>query len=394
MARKDSRPDTKLVTSGRHPEDNHGVVNPPVYHASTIIFPSVEAVAAAQKDPDNTVRYGRLGTPTTFALEEAIAELDGAYRAVALPSGLAAITCGITGFLETGDHLLVTDSVYAPTRNYCNTVLKRFGVETTFYDPMIGADIERLMRPETKLVFCEAPGSLTFEVQDVPAIAKIAHAHGARVAIDNTWGTSLYYRPLELGADIVIHAATKYIVGHSDAMLGVVSMTEECYRPIRDTFMAFGYSVGPDDIYLGLRGLRTMGVRLRQHETSALEIARWLDARDEVRKVFHPALPSCPGHEIWKRDFSGASGLFSIELGDYPQAAVDAMLNGMELFRLGYSWGGFESLMVNPKPAAIRTAMPWDDRGPLLRLHVGLEDIEDLKADLEAGFERLHAAAR
>lgn len=384
--------ETLLTTAGRDPHANFGIVNPPVYHASTVLYPSVAALEEAGKHPFEGVVYGRNGTPTTFALEEAMARIEGAHRSIAVPSGLAAVTGAIVGFVASGDHILVADSVYGPTRRFCTTMLRKFGVETTFYDPMIGADIARLMRPNTRLVYVEAPGSLTFEVQDVPAIARVAREAGAVVVMDNTWATPLYYRPFEHGVDVVVHAGTKYVVGHSDAMMGLISTSRETFETVRLAVATFGYHAAPDDCYLALRGLRTMAVRLRRHQESGLELARWLKQRPEVTAVLHPALPDCPGHDIWKRDFTGASGLFSIVLGDYSKAAVDAMLDGMRLFGMGYSWGGFESLMIRVKPELFRTARPWPAGRNVLRLHVGLEDIDDLKRDLEAGFARLAAA--
>lgn len=389
----DLRDDTLIGHAGCHPQDNHGIINPPVYHASTVLFPSVAALEEAVKDRFDRVYYGRYGTPTTFALEEAVAALEQGDRAIALPSGLAAIAATLTALLKAGDHLLMVDSAYEPVRKLCDRTLARFGVTTTYYDPLIGAGIADLITPETRLVYLESPGSLTFEVQDVPAIAAAAHAAGALVAMDNTWATPLFFKPFRHGVDISIHAATKYIVGHSDAMLGLVVTKDPHYRTIKTSAQAMGYAAAPDDCYLALRGLRTLSVRMRRHQETGLALARWLQQRPEVAKVLHPGLPDDPGHALWRRDFAGASGLFSIVLNPVPKAALAAMLDGMTLFGMGFSWGGFESLILPVRPEATRTATSWTAPGPTLRLHAGLEDPRDLIADLERGFDRLRAAS-
>ncbi len=390
---KFTKPDTILAVAGRDPEANFGIVNPPVYHASTILFPTVEKLHNRQ--PLDGIGYGRNGTPTQFSLEEAFAELEGAHRCVAVQSGLAAITGAVTGFVKAGDHMLVTDNAYGPTRRYANTILAKFGVETTYFDPMVGADIAALIRPNTKVVFVEAPGSQTFEVQDIPAIAEVAHKAGATVIMDNTWATPLFFRPFDKGADVVVHAGTKYVVGHSDAMLGLINCKDRAiFETVKTTCMAFGFHAAPDDVYLGLRGLRTMGVRLRQHQKSALDIAHWLKTRPEVDKVLHPALADCPGHAVYKRDFTGSSGLFAFTLkGEYTDEAEARMLDGMRIFGMGYSWGGYESLMIPGHPGAYRTANPWPEKKRIYRLHIGLEDVEDLRQDLADGLERLKANA-
>ena len=389
------KPDTLLTTAGRDPAKNFGIVNPPVYHASTVTYRTVAEMEEIGKTPFDKVYYGRHGTPTTFALQDAIAELDGGNgrRGIACGSGVAALDATIAAFVSAGDHLLVTDSAYDPTRRFCDQFLKKFGVETTYYDPMIGGGIKALLRPNTKAVVVEAPGSLTFEVQDIPAIAEAAHQAGAVVIMDNSWATPLLYKAFDHGVDVSVYSATKYIVGHSDAMMGIIVTSPETFLQVRKSVAMFGAAPGPDDCYLALRGLRTLGVRLRQHETSALKIAEWLRQRPEVAKLLHPAFPDCPGHEIWKRDFTGSSGLFSIILKPTSKAAVTAMLDGMRLFAMGYSWGGFESLIIPANPASIRTAVPWRAEGPLLRLHVGLEDVDDLIADLEDGFKRMAKAS-
>jgi cystathionine beta-lyase len=378
---------TRLVHAGREPARQHGFVNTPIYRGSTVLFPSVAALEANDQD----FTYGRVGTPTVKALEEAIAELEGGHRTLLTPSGLSAIATALLAFVAAGDEVLVVDSIYRPARRFCDNVLKRLGVTITYYDPLIGAGIERLITKKTKVVFTESPGSQTFEVQDIPAIAKAAHAAGAVVILDNTWATPLYFKSFAHGADVSIQAATKYIVGHADAMLGAITTTEETTPAVAKTHEDLGLCPGPEDVYLGLRGLRSLGVRLERHQKSGLELARWLAERPEVARVLHPALPSHPGHALWKRDFTGASGLFSIVLKPVSHARLAAMLDGLELFGMGYSWGGFESLILPFDPRAYRTATTWQAEGPAVRLHVGLEDVDDLKADLDAGFARLRA---
>jgi cystathionine beta-lyase len=389
MRSKSKKPDTLLTHAGSAPEANHGVVNPPVYHASTILHPSVAALEAAQKNRYNQVTYGRFGTPTQFAFEEAVAAVEGGHRAIAFPSGAAACFAALLAFLKAGDHVLIPDTVYGPVRSFATGFLTRFGVQASFYDPLIGRGIVALLQPETRAIYLESPGSHTFEIQDVPAIVAVAKARGLHTMIDNTWAAPLFFKPLALGVDVEMIAATKYIVGHSDAMMGVAVCTEESFMPVREMATLLGTHAAPDDCYLALRGLRTAGVRMRQHEAQALALARWLEQRPEVTRVLHPAFESCPGHALWRRDFTGSSGLFSIVLRhDIPKAAIDAMLDGMELFGMGASWGGFESLILPGHPERLRTVRPWQD-GPLLRLHAGLEDLQDLIADLERGFARL-----
>jgi cysteine-S-conjugate beta-lyase len=384
---------TKLINAGRNPEANFGIVNPPVYHASTVLFPTVEALEQGTANRYEGVYYGLNGTPTTFALQEAIAELEGYPHCVAVPSGLAAICAALLAFLEKGDHLLMVDSVYGPTRRFCDGMLKRFGIETTYYDPMIGASIAEIMRSETKVVFTESPGSLSFEVQDLPAIVKAAHAGGAKVILDNTWAAGIYLSAPDMGVDVSLQAVTKYIGGHSDVMLGSIAMNEDDYMSIRDSVRDLGYGAAPDDCFLALRGLRTMNARLPIHQDNALKLANWLNERPEVERVLHPALPSCLGHEIWKRDFTGSSGLFGFVLKEkFVRDNVCAMLDDMKLFKMGYSWGGFESLIVPYGTTPPRSAQPWAS-GQLLRVHAGLEAVEDLLADLEEGFIRLRATS-
>jgi cystathionine beta-lyase len=385
--------DTRLVHAGRDPERQFGFVNPPVYRGSTIIFPTMAEFETRNARKYTGIPYGLHGTPTNFALAAALAELSGGFRTLLASSGLAAVAQTLTAFLQTGDHLLIADSVYGPTREFCSTVLSRFGVDVEFYDPLIGAGIAASIRDRTRVVYCESPGSLTFEVQDVPAIAAAARARGAVVILDNTWATPLYYRAFERGVDVEIQAATKYLAGHSDLLLGAVTTRDEAlFRVVKDGSAAFGDCVVPDVCYEALRGLRTLGVRLRQHERSAMLIADWLAARPEVARVLHPALPADPGHALWRRDFTGASSLLGVLLRTSFEPAVAAMIEGMRLFKIGASFGGFESLIVPARPPAARTARPWREPGFLLRLHVGLEAVDDLVADLEDGFARLHAA--
>jgi cystathionine beta-lyase len=392
MSSRALKPDTLLAHLGRDPKAQHGAVNPPVYHASTILYKDVESLRGAKaiRFHRNSVTYGRSGTPTTFALQDAVAELEGGYGAIAVSSGLAAVTASIMALVEAGDHILVTDSVYGPARAFCDSVLARFGVETSYYDPLIGSGIAALIRENTRLVFTESPGSQTFEVQDIPAIAEAAHAAGAAVLMDNTWGTPLYCKPFNLGVDVSIHAGTKYIVGHSDAMLGMIVTSEAYYEKVRRGVMSLGHSAAPDDVYLGLRGFRTLSVRLERHHRTGVALATWLSERPEVARVMHPALPGDPGHAIWKRDFAGACGLFGLVLHPVSLRAVDEMLDHLELYGMGYSWGGFESLIIPTDPGSMRTATQWTDPGPALRIHAGLEDLDDLIADLDAGFARLN----
>jgi cysteine-S-conjugate beta-lyase len=388
------RKDTLIAHLGRHPEAQMGAVNPPVYHASTILSPNIAAWEA--RDPAKrfeTVRYGLYGTPTTFALEEALAAIEGGYRAMLMCSGLAAITAPLQACLKCGDHLLMVDSAYGPTRNFCEKVLTRCGVATTYYDPLIGEGIARLMRPNTRVVYVESPGSLTFEVQDVPAIAEVAHEKGALVLMDNTWASPWLFASFAHGVDVSIQAATKYIAGHSDVMLGAVITSEATYLPVRTMSVDLGHCAAPDDAYFALRGLRTLGVRLERHQQNALAVARWLQARPEVARVLYPALPEDPGHALWRRDFTGASGLFGVILRPTPQPAVNALIDALDLFGIGSSWGGFESLIVPTNPARQRSATRWAPEGPALRLHIGLEDPQDLIEDLERGFAALRAAA-
>ena len=378
--------DTLLVHAGRDPERYQGMVNTPVFRTSTVLHPDLESYEAPRDEDYQRISYGRNGTPTTRALEEAVARLEGGYRAVAVPSGLAAILASLCAFVKNGDHLLVVDSVYGPTRNFCNARLKPNGVDVEYYDPLIGAGVARLIRPNTRAIFCESPGSLTFEMQDIPAIAAAAHAREIPVLADNTWGTPYFFRSFERGVDISIHSATKYIVGHADAMMGIIVTNQQHWRTVRRTVADYGYSASPDDCYLALRGLRTLGVRLKHQMQSALKVAGWLRARPEVKRVLFPALEGDPGHAIWKRDFSGTAALFSFVMAVADGRQTAAFVNALELFGIGSSWGGYESLVSVAHAEKIRTATRWNPGGETIRLHVGLEDPDDLIADLQRGF--------
>jgi cystathionine beta-lyase len=387
------KPETRAVQAGLDPQRNFGIVNPPVYRASTILFPTLEDYERRLDRKYTGFFYGIHGTPTTLALAEALGELSGGHRALLTSSGLSAIAQTLTAFLRQGDHVLMVDTAYQPTRIFCTSLLARFGVEVTFYDPHAGAGIAGLMRANTRVVYAESPGSLTFEIQDIPAIARAAHERGAVLIFDNTWATALNFRSFEHGVDVEIQAATKYIAGHSDLLLGViVPRTPALFRTVKDNLDLFGDCVSPDLAYATLRGLRTLPVRLRSHERAAREVAEWLSQRPEVARVLHPALPDHPDHPLWKRDFLGSSSLFGVILRTESDWAVGAMLDGLRLFRIGASFGGFESLVLRTRPAESRTALPWREPGATLRLHVGLEAVEDLIADLAAGFDRLNAA--
>jgi cysteine-S-conjugate beta-lyase len=385
---EDFETSTVLTRLGRKPHAYHGFVNTPVFRGSTVLFPDAETLESRQVE----YTYGRPSNPTTREIETALAKLEGGARSFMTPSGLSAISTTLLAFAEAGGHMLIVDSAYFPTRRFANRVLKRMGVDVEYYDPLIGAGIAALIRPETKLVLTESPGSQTFEVQDIPAICKAARGAGVPVAIDNTWGTPLYFPAFEHGVNISIQSCTKYIVGHADALLGAIICDEPSAAAVGAVHEAYGLCANGEDCFLALRGLRTLGVRMERHWRSGLEMAAWLDARPEVARVLHPALPGDPGYELWKRDFKGAAGLFSIILKPYSKKAVQQMLNALEIFGMGYSWGGFESLIVPFDVTHARTATAWKADGPALRLHIGLEDVEDLKRDLERGFSALAAA--
>ncbi|RJQ64986.1 MAG: cystathionine beta-lyase [Desulfobacteraceae bacterium] len=385
--------ETRMVHSGRNPAQHQGIVNPPVYRASTILYPTLEQFKRRYEGDAKyrKIRYGAYGLPTTYALADTVAELEGGCGAAVTSSGLAAVTLAITAFVKQGDHVLMVDSVYSPTRQFCDSVLKRFGVQTTYYDPSIGGRIADSIRPETRLVFTESPGSLTFEVQDIPAISAAAHKRGVLVLMDNTWGTPLFFKPFEHGVDVSIQAGTKYIAGHSDLVIGIITAkTEDLFRKIKDATMGFGDIAGPEDCYLALRGLRSMGARLHRQQESALAVTRWMQNRPEVKRVLYPPLPEDPGHLLWKRDFTGACSLFGVILRTDSEEAIARMLDQYRYFKIGASWGGYESLVMPANPEKIRTEIPWSEKGYMLRFHIGLEDVDDLIADLQDGFDRLN----
>lgn len=382
---------TTLVAAGRRHAVTPAPVNPPVIRASTFLFDTLEQFQKAGKTPFDGPFYGRVGTPTTFAFEEAICELEGGYRSIATASGLAAISATLTAFARQGAHMLVPDTVYDPVRRFCNRTLAKFGVETTYYDPRIGAGIADFVRDTTTMIYLESPGSGTFEIQDIPAIVAIARARGIVTAIDATWATPLLLRPLALGVDISIHAATKYIVGHSDGMLGVITTNEATYAAVRAASQDLGGCAGVEECNLALRGLRTLEVRLERQSQTALQLAQWLETRPEIAAVLHPALPSFPGHDLWKRDFRGASGLFALELAPGREDSVAPLVDALRHFSIGFSWGGFESLVLPMHPET-RSLPLWQDRGPIIRIQTGLEDFEDLRADLQEALSTISAA--
>ncbi len=390
MSTDDSKDlDTQLAHLGRDPSKYSGMVNTPVFRTSTVVFPDLAAYEDRKDQGFKTVKYGRHGTPTTFAFEEAVAKIEGGHQAVALPNGMAAIAGVLLALTKKGGHVLMTDAAYAPARNFCERQLRPRGVEIEYYDPLIGAGIASKLRDDTVLVYTESPSSLTFEIQDIPAIASAAHARGIPVAIDNTWGTPYFFPSFERGVDISIQAGTKYINGHSDVMMGLIITNERWWTEIRQTVSDFGYGVSPDDCWLALRGLRTMGVRLKQQMANGIEVARWLEQRPEVSRVLHPALESHPGHALWKRDFRGAASLFSFVMKPVPQAAVNTFVDALELFGIGSSWGGYESLVNIAHVENLRTATGWKPEGPMIRLHIGLESPRDLIADLGRALDRM-----
>lgn len=379
--------DTVVCHAGRDPSAHFGVVNPPVFHASTILFPTLEALDAKA---EQKVRYGRRGTPTTFALEDAVSALEGAAGTVLTPSGANAISTTLLAHAEPGSHVLIADNVYGPCRHCGEEILRRLGVEVTYYDSLIGSGIADLIKPNTRLIWIEAPGSLTFEMPDVAAIVAVAKPLGIVTVVDNTWSGGLFFKPLALGADISVQAGTKYISGHSDLMLGVIACSEGSHERIKAYAQRLGICVGPDDAYLAQRGLRTIAVRMRQHQANAMVLAEWLTTRPEVSRIMYPAMPDDPGHALWKKDFTGASGLFGFVIHETDRGRLAAMVDGLQLFGMGSSWGGYESLLLPTNPRPLRSATTWDEPGQCMRVHVGLEDVSDLIADLEQGFRRLN----
>lgn len=383
--------ETLLATLGSSPDKHQGVVNLPTYRASTILFSTYDDFIAAEKGLWPSPIYGRYGTPSTMALEEALAEVDDAEHAIVTSSGLAAIVVSLMAFLRAGDHMLMVDTVYGSTRRYCEMELKRLGIEVEYYDPHIGANIASLLRENTRVVFVESPGSLTFEMQDIPAIAAAAHAKGVVVISDSTWATSLYFKAFEKGIDVNIQSATKYISGHSDLVMGVITCKSEHYKRLSQSYKNHGMTPSGDSCFLALRGLRSLAVRLEKHYENALKVAAFLKSCDEVDAIYYPALPDDVGHAIWKRDFTGACSLFSFSLKpQFSEKNVAALFDGLELFGMGYSWGGYESLLVPVLIDKCRSATTWPHKGALIRIHVGLEHVDDIIADLAAGFARLH----
>jgi cysteine-S-conjugate beta-lyase len=379
-------PSTVLTHAARQPAQHHGMVNTPIYRGSTILS-STLGEWESRKTPDNPyASYGRFGTPTAAALEELVAQVEGGYRSIVLPSGLAACTHSILALVGVGDHVLLCDSVYGPVRAFAETVLVRLGIEVEFYDPGVGAEISRLFRTRTRIVYVEAPGSATFEMQDIPAIARQARQAGAYVVMDNTWATPLFFKPFVHGVDVSIQAGTKYLVGHSDAFLGVITANEHAWPLVRKGVQAFGQTIGPDDIFLALRGMRTLPLRMQQHWSTGVKLARLLAEHPLVERVMHPALPSDPGYGLWRRDFTGASGLFSVAFHPMHGSALAAFFDTLKLFGIGLSWGGYESLVL-PMGNPPRNTRAWSSRGPLVRIHAGLEDADDLAADLLQGLQ-------
>lgn len=383
---------TLMATLGCCDQEYEGVVNMPPHRASTILFKDLADFEKADSGQHSRASYARYGTPSTRALENALAKVEGSDHCIVTASGLAAITTSLLAFLKSGDHLLMVDSTYAPSRKFCDNILKKMGIEVTYYDPLIGAGIADLMQDNTAVVFVESPGSLTFEVQDIPAIAKVAHEKGAIVIGDMTWGTLLYQNPSELGVDITIHSATKYIAGHSDLVMGAIFFADKYHDMMLTAYRSIGASPSADNCYLALRGLRTMGVRVKHQYESAMKVAKWLERRPEIEAVLYLPLENCPGHDIWKRDFTGASSLFTIALKPCSHDALTAFIDSLELFGLGYSWGGFESLMTTFNTKHIRSARHWPYEGYGIRIHVGLEDPDDIIADLKQGLEQLGKA--
>jgi cystathionine beta-lyase len=376
---------TRITQLGRNPFDHFGFINTPIYRGSTVLFPNVEKLESL----DQPYTYGTKGTPTTRALEQAWSEISGAYDTVLVPSGLAAVDLALLTATRAGAHILVTDSVYQPTRSFCDTILKKFGVIVEYYDPLMGKSITDLIRADTTAILVESPGSQSMEIQDVPAISNAAHAHDICIILDNTWATPLFFPPHQRGADLAIEAGTKYLSGHSDILIGLISANEKWSKRLRSTFNSFAIGASPDDASLALRGLRTMALRLRAQEKAAVQIAQWFKQQGEVAQVLHPALSDHPGHDLWRRDFLGSSGVFSVIFNPIKKKSLDAFIDSLQLFGIGFSWGGFESLVLPFDCKSYRTATQWQYTGPAVRFSIGLEDIDDLIEDLRNGFKRL-----
>ena len=395
---KGIREATKIVHAGRNPKEQGWMVNPPIYQTSTIVFPTLKDLMYAERGYSNNdlvepyeLKYGRYGTQTNFALEKAIAELENGYNTFVTSSGAAAINTALVAFLKQGDHMLLVDSTYSPTRGFADKFLKKLGVETTYYDPKIGEDIKKLIKKNTKVIFMESPGSLSFEVQDVPAIVKVAKKHGITTILDNSWASGIYYKPLDHGVDVSVMAITKYINGHSDVMMGAITISEKHFRVMYEAFRYMASTAAPFSCYMAQRGFRTSKLRMDHCFKVAVELAIWLEQRPEVEKVLYPALPSNENHALWKRDFTGAEGLFSVVLDKkYSNESLAKMVDKLHYYSMGYSWGGYESLILPFDAGSVRSATKWNyGNKTCLRINVGLEDIEDLKDDLEAGFKRI-----
>ena len=385
---KETKKETKLSLVGRKPFENYGIVNPPIYRTSTVLFKNTKELEKAMSNKFNQVYYGRYGTPTTFALEDAIAEIENGYRTIATSSGLSSISISLLSFLSKGDHCLISDCVYNPTKKFAIKILNKFGVKVDFYDPLNISSLKKNIQSKTKIIFMESPSSLTFEIEEIEEITKLAKKNKIVTMLDNSWATPLYFTPINEGVDVSILAATKYISGHADVMLGLITVKNiNLFNQIKNTAVTLGDSPGPEECYLALRGLRTLSSRLEHHRSSALKIARWLQNNDKVSKVLHPALPKNPNYELWNKYFTGSTGLFSFILKEQSKIKVFKMIDSLKLFKLGFSWGGYESLILPVFPKRERKIAKWNEKGILLRIHVGLENIDDLINDLSTAFK-------